>query len=144
MPIDGAAETIKVYGAKAVVPSTYTKWLPNYAYTYVFKISDNTNGWTSTVTTDPAGLFPITFDAVVAEATDATGEQTTVTTVATPSITTYQQGHTYTTNEYSKAGEKLYVQVMDNSTSPASLVDDLDEQTADAIRANNAALLTRI
>ena len=140
VPIDGAAETIKVYGAKAVVPSTYTKWLPNYAYTYVFKISDNTNGWTSTVTTDPAGLFPITFDAVVAEATDATGEQTTVTTVATPSITTYQQGHTYTTNEYSKAGEKLYVQVMDNSTSPASLVDDLDEQTADATPTDRSLL----
>ena len=132
VPIDGATETIKVYGARAVVPSTYTKWLPNYAYTYIFKISDNSNGWTSTVTTDPAGLFPITFDAVVTEATDATGEQTTVTTVATPTITTYQQGHTYETDEYDNGGEKLYVQVMDNSTSPASLVDDLDEQTSDA------------
>ena len=139
VPIDGATETIKVYGARAVVPSTYTKWLPNYAYTYIFKISDNTNGWTSTLTTDPAGLFPITFDAVVAEATDVTGEQTTITTVATPTITTYQQGHNpnkdgkviTATDEYSKAGEKLYVQVMDNSTSPASLVDDLDEQNND-------------
>ena len=125
---DGSGETINVYGAKAVVPATYTKWLPNYAYTYIFKISDNTNGWTTqTVTgTTPAGLFPITFDAVVAEATDATAEQTTITTVATPSITTYQQGHTYATNEYSKAtGKNIYVQVMDNKTVPATLVSTL-------------------
>ena len=126
---DGSGEEINIYGAKAVVPSTYTVWLPNYAYTYIFKISDNTNGWTSpdaaTDGTDP-GLFPITFDAVVAEATDATGEQTTVTTVATPSITTYQQNHAYTTNEYSIATDKnIYVQVMDNSTTPATLVTNL-------------------
>ena len=127
---DGSGETIKIYGAKAVVPSTYTKWLPNYAYTYIFKISDNTNGWTSpnasTDNTDP-GLFPITFDAVVAEATDATGEQTTITTVATPSITTYQQNHKETyPNEYSIAtGKKVYVQVMNNSTATASLVTTL-------------------
>ena len=129
VPIDGAAETIHVYGAKAVVPSTYTKWLPNYAYTYIFKISDNTNGWTTpNVTTEtPAGLFPITFDAVVAEATDATAEQKTITTVATPSITTYQQNHDIKKNEYSKAtGKNIYVQVMnnDNTTSP-SLVTNL-------------------
>ena len=123
---DGSGETIDVHGAKAVVPSTYTKWLPNYAYTYIFKISDNTNGWTNPDGTNPAGLFPITFDAVVTEATDATGEQTTVTTVATPSITTYQQGHTYATNEYSIAtGNSVYVQVMDNSTATATLVTTL-------------------
>lgn len=127
--IDNSGEEIKIYGAKAVVPSTYTKWLPNYAYTYIFKISDNTNGWTSpdasTDNTDP-GLFPITFDAVVAEATDANGEQTTITTVATPSITTYQQGHSKATNEYSIGTAKdVYVQVMDNKTSTATLVSTL-------------------
>ena len=128
VPIDGAGENIIVKGAKAVVPSTYTKWLPNYAYTYVFKISDNTNGWTGAVD-KPSGLFPITFDAVVAEVTDATGEQTTITTVATPTITTYQQGHVYSgdpltsPDEYSKAiGKNIYVQVMDNTTVPAKLV----------------------
>lgn len=134
VPIDGATETIKVKGAKAVVPSTYTKWLPNYAYTYVFKISDNTNGWTGT-TAQSKGLFPITFDAVVAEATEATGEQTTITTVATPTITTYQQGHVYTgptttPDEYSKAvGKNVYVQVMDNTVSPATLKGDLNGKT---------------
>ena len=132
VPIDGAAETIKVKGAKAVVPSTYTKWLPNYAYTYIFKISDNTNGWTGATDKDP-GLFPITFDAVVAQVNDANAEQTTVTTVATPSITTYQQGHTKANNEYSKsqtagvsgAVKDVYVQVMDNSTTTPTLIDDL-------------------
>lgn len=131
---DGSNEEIKVYGAKAVVPSTYTVWQPNYAYTYIFKISDNSNGWTSTLSSDPAGLFPITFDAVVTNFVDANAEQTTVTTVATPSITTYQQGHTKTNNEYSKsqtAGvsasvKDVYVQVMNNSGATPSLVADLN------------------
>ncbi len=121
VPIDGAAETITVKGARAVVPSTYTKWLPNYAYTYIFKISDNTNGWTGATDKD-AGLFPITFDAVVAQVYEADAEQTTVTTVATPSITTYQQGHNTGNNgaytvpdEYQNDGNKLYVKVMNNS-----------------------------
>lgn len=129
---DGSAEEIKVYGAKAVVPATYTKWLPNYAYTYIFKISDNSNGWTNTDHTK-AGLFPITFDAVVTSFVDANAEQTTVTTVATPSITTYQQGHTKTTDEYSKAQtagastdkKDLYVQVMNNSGATPALVTTL-------------------
>ena len=134
---DGSGETIKVYGAKAVVPATYTKWLPNYAYTYIFKISDNSNGWTSTAVTgdnpDPAGLFPITFDAMVASFTDANAEQTTVTTVATPSITTYQQGHDHANkDEYSKSQKAgadqtnvkdLYVQVMSTGASPALMAD---------------------
>ena len=129
VPIDGAAETITVKGAKAVVPATYTKWLPNHAYTYIFKISDNTNGWTGTGS-EPSGLFPITFDAVVAEATDATAEQATITTVATPTITTYQQGHDITKDEYSKGTAKnIYVQVMDNSAVPATLKGDLDGTT---------------
>ena len=131
---DGTNEQITVLGAKAVVPSTYTVWQPNYAYTYIFQISDNTNGWT-----DPdgvtAGLFPITFDAVVAEFTDVNAEQTTVTTVAAPSITTYQQSHAYTTNEYSKTAtgprtpkttKDVYVQVMKDG----ALVTDLNHQTA--------------
>lgn len=129
---DGSNEEIKVYGAKAVVPSTYTVWQPNYAYTYIFKITDNTNGWTSTDHTK-AGLFPITFDAVVAEVKDASGEQTTVTTVATPTITTYQQGHEHASkDEYSKStltDKDIYVQVMDNSTVPATLVADLNGTT---------------
>ena len=133
---DGSGEEIKVYGAKAVVPATYAVWQPNYAYTYIFKISDNSNGWTSTTNTDPKGLFPITFDAMVASFTDANAEQTTVTTVATPSITTYQQGHNWKEkDEYSKSQKAganttdvkdLYVQVMDNSVATPTLKGDLN------------------
>lgn len=133
---DGSNEQIKVYGAKAVVPATYTVWQPNYAYTYVFKISDNSNGWTSTDYRDPAGLFPITFDAVVTNFIDKNAEQATVTTVATPSITTYQQGHNpEDKDEYSKnqkagvstAVKDVYVQVMDNSGATPSLKGDLND-----------------
>ena len=121
---DGSGEVIKVHGAKAFVPATYTKWLPNYAYTYIFKISDATNGWTSTDKTNPAGLYPITFDAVVLDPIVATNEQTTITTVAMPSITTYQKDHAASNNEY-VAGE-IYVQVMNGST----LATDLDSKSS--------------
>ncbi len=84
---DGSNEKIKVYGATAVVPASYTAWQPNYAYTYIFKISDNTNGATSTDGTTPDGLFPITFDAVVTDVVDFNHES--ITTVSTPSVTTY-------------------------------------------------------
>lgn len=112
---DGSGEEIKVYGATAFVPAIYAAWKSNYAYTYIFKISDNTNGWTNKAdaaqnTTDPAGLYPITFDAVVLETQDYT--QSTITTVATPSITTYQKGHVNTDGEYDASKGKIYVQVM--------------------------------
>ena len=123
---DGSNETITVHGAKAVVPSTYTKWQPNYAYTYIFKISDNTNGTTDYAT---EGLTAITFDAVVADFTDVSGEQKTITTVATPSITTYQQKHDITKDEYSKATAKnIYVQV---KKADGSLAADLNGSTGD-------------
>lgn len=95
---DNSGEEIKVYGATAIVPAIYAQWKSNYAYTYIFKISDNTNGKTS-ATTDKEGLYPITFDAIVVDSEELT--QSTITTVATPSITTYQKGHDVTKNEYS-------------------------------------------
>lgn len=116
---DGSGEVITVHGAKAFIPATYTKWLPNYAYTYIFKISDATNGWTDPTGTDPAGLYPITFDAVVLDPIEATGEQTTITTVAMPSITTYQKDHAASNDEY-VAGD-IYVQVMNGSTLATNL-----------------------
>ena len=125
--LDGSGEVIHVYGATAYVPAIYAAWKSGYAYTYIFKISDNTNGWTHKVDaatgSDPAGLYPITFDAVVAETQDYT--QSTITTVATPSITTYQKGHDYTANEYNAAKGAIYVQVMDNA---ATLKSDLNEK----------------
>lgn len=85
---DGSKEEIKVYGAKAVIPASYTQWQPNFAYTYIFKISDNTNGATSP-DAPKDGLFPITFDAVVADIDNVDFNQETITTVSTPSVTTY-------------------------------------------------------
>lgn len=88
---DQSGETIKVTGATAAIPAAFSKWEANTRYTYLFKISDNTNGYTGN---DPnkAGLYPITFDAAVKETTDAMHKEGTVTTVSTPSITTYQDG----------------------------------------------------
>lgn len=115
---DGSGEEINVYGAKAIVPAVYAQWKSNYAYTYVFKISDKTNGKTGLKDGDPEGLFPITFDAMITDVQN--GNQATVTTVATPSITTYQEGHDpKATNEYS-AGHPIYVMVIGDDGKAAS------------------------
>lgn len=83
--LDGSKEQIHVKGATATIPAKYLCWRPNYAYTYIFKISDNTNGSTGG-DGDPAGLYPITFDASVvvtengnAEFISAMGESTITT-----------------------------------------------------------------
>lgn len=86
---DFSGETIKVTGATAAIPAAYSKWEPNTRYTYLFKISENTNGTTGG-SDDPAGLYPITFNAAVTEMTDKT--EGTTTTFTAPSITTYQKG----------------------------------------------------
>ena len=84
---DGSGETINVKGAKATIPAAYTKWEANKAYTYLFKITKDTNGTTGP--DGPEGLYPITFDAVVVDVADAfVGTETTVT---TPSITVAQK-----------------------------------------------------
>lgn len=82
---DDSGETIEVTGATAAIPAAYSKWEANTRYTYLFKISDKTNGYTGDDETK-TGLYPITFDAVVKDE-----KQGTITTVATPSITTYQE-----------------------------------------------------
>lgn len=89
---DDSGETIHVKGATAAIPAAFSKWDVNTRYTYIFKISQNTNGTTGDPS-DPnpeVGLYPITFDAVVTDMTDKT--HGTITTVTTPSITTYQAG----------------------------------------------------
>lgn len=111
---DLSGETIQVTGATAAIPAAFSKWEANTRYTYLFKISDNTNGTTGDPTNpdDPAGLYPITFDAVVQDV-----EQGTTTTVATPSITTYQEGSVVgNTIEY-KTGKPIYATVYDQATS---------------------------
>ena len=105
-------EVIKVTGATAAIPAAFSKWEANTRYTYLFKISDNTNGTTDPTDPNvPAGLFPITFAAVVKDVA-----QGTTTTVATPSITTYQKGSVVgNTIEY-KTDEPIYATVADETT----------------------------
>ena len=105
---DGSGETIDVTGATAKVPAEFASWKSGYAYTYIFKISQNTNGVTNP-SAGPAGLYPITFDAVVTETED--GVQETITTVSTPSITTYAKGKVVTANDEYTAGSNIYVMV---------------------------------
>mgnify|MGYP004504346603 CR=1 FL=1 len=104
-------EPIKVTGATAAIPAAYSKWEANTRYTYLFKISDNTNGTTGTPGTDIPGLYPITFDAVVTDMTDKT--HGTITTVTTPSITTYQAGSVTDNGIEYKSGTAIDVTVTD-------------------------------
>lgn len=110
---DGSGETIKVTGATAAIPAAYSKWEANTRYTYLFKISENTNGTTGDPNNpkDPAGLYPITFDAVVKDE-----KQGTTTTVATPSITTYQEGSVVDNTIKYVANKKIYVTVTESTS----------------------------
>ena len=132
-----SGETIHVYGAKAVVPSMYMTWNPNYAYTYLFKISDNTNGQTSTTQRTPLGLFPITFDALTVATTDG-AQVGTITPVSTPAITTYQNGSvsdagiTYAT---ATTTQPIYITVNTDGTL-ATLTEKIKLYKLDAADAN--------
>ena len=102
---DISGETIEVTGATAAIPAAYSKWDVNTRYTYLFKISQNTNGYTGD-DHNKAGLYPITFAAAVKKSTDAM--QGTVTTVSTPSITTYQESSVSETSVEYKTGKAIY------------------------------------
>lgn len=118
-------ETIKVKQAKATIPTQYTQWKENFAYTYLFKISDNTNGTTGTPKNpedptepwdpadprDPEGLYAITFDACVINAEDGlsqAGVQELIASLTTPSINTYAKGIVATANSEYVAGDIYY------------------------------------
>ncbi len=70
-----AGEPIKVTNATAEVPASFLKWKPGYAYTYIFKISDQTNATIGSLT----GLYPITFDALAI--VDGTGKEEEISTI---------------------------------------------------------------
>ena len=102
---EDTGEKISVDYKTVEVPKQYCQWKSNYAYTYLFKISDKS-----------AELYPITFDAVVVEAT--TGNQETITTVDEPSITTYVKGKT-ASDEYA-GGDVIYAFAQDGTTTEMS------------------------
>lgn len=118
---DGSGEEITVDNATAVVPAEFAQWQPNFAYTYIFKISDMTNGSTGVDENDQivTGLTPITLDAVVVNSED-NGIQETITTVSEPSITTYSEGKVVTVNNEYNVGAPIYV-VVNNGTSNVTL-----------------------
>lgn len=107
---DHSGEEIHVKGATAAIPAAFSKWKANTRYTYLFKISQNTNGTTGDPD-DPAGLYPITFDTYVTDMTDKT--HGTITTVTTPSITTYQAGSVTDNGIEYKSGTAIDVTVTD-------------------------------
>lgn len=118
--LDKSGEQIHVKGATATIPAKYLCWRPNYAYTYIFKISDNTNGSTGGAD-DPAGLYPITFDASVvvtengnAEFISAMGESNITTFAVKDGV--YQHDKADYEN-----GSDLYATVVDKDKSTVTL-----------------------
>lgn len=111
---DGEGETIEVKNARVVIPAEYLKWKPNFAYTYIFKISNNTNGTTGKdpdnpdehgEDDDPEGLHPISFDAIAVDVTDGNFED--IATVSTNNVITYSKNSTLA-GDY-KGGSDIYV-----------------------------------
>jgi len=99
----GTGETIEVTDKTAEIPANYLKWKPGFAYTYIFKITDD-------------ALYPITFDAI--EVVDGDGVAEYITTVSNPSITTFgvkESKYTAEKNEY-EAGSDIYATIMDGSS----------------------------
>lgn len=99
-PVTG--ETIEITDKTAEIPAQYLQWKPGYAYTYIFKITDD-------------NLYPITFDAVEILAEDGSAEY--ITTVTEPSITTFGvKGGKYVAgkDEY-EAGSDIYATFMKGS-----------------------------
>ena len=117
---EDTGEKISVGYRTAEVPAEYCQWKSNYAYTYLFKITDKS-----------ADLYPITFDAVVE--TEDNGNQETITEVSDKtnlvSITTYGIGtdnKVITGKDEYTAGSTIYASVVDNATTVTK--DDLDDR----------------
>ena len=117
------------------VPAEYCQWKPNYAYTYLFKISDKS-----------AELYPITFDALVVA--EETGNQETITTmdgdtyITTIGKRTTTTGSTSTTtivngsNEYLK-GDVIYATVYENNSLVTLLTSNVQLYTVTTTDATN-------
>ena len=104
-PVTG--ETIEITDATAEIPAKYLQWKPGFAYTYIFKITDDK-------------LYPITFDAVEVLAEDGNVEY--ITTVTEPSITTYAKASNVITDYEYLSGSNIYVTVMEGSAAQSLTV----------------------
>lgn len=109
---EDTGEKIVVNDKTVTVPHEYCQWKPNFAYTYLFKITDKS-----------ADLYPITFDAVVVE--NETGKQETITTVDEPSWTVFAtdaDGKAYKTisNEFAE-NDVIYATLLKSDGSIAEL-----------------------
>ena len=121
---EDTGEKIEVTDKDVTVPAEYCQWKPNYAYTYLFKISDQS-----------ADLYPITFDACVVE--DETGKQETITELGGDTKSTSITTFAYDANskkivesdkgEY-PAGSEIYATVLEGSSNIT-----LDATTSNAI-----------
>ena len=121
----GSGEVITVSNKTAIVPKAYMTWKPNYAYTYLFKITDDQ-------------LTPITLDAVVID--DQEGHQETITTIPNGdtdvSITTFgiKDGkYSYEKNEY-ETGYDIHASFADTKANANPVV--LTPQLTEATKAN--------
>ena len=102
---EDTGEKISVDYKTVEVPAQYCQWKSNYAYTYLFKITDKS-----------AELYPITFDACVVES--ETGNQETITEVGEPSITTFavKDGKIVTGKDEYEDGNTIYATIVEGSS----------------------------
>lgn len=111
--ISTTGEKITVTDATVHVPKDYCNWEANKHYTYIFRITKNSNGSTATTTPDPTdpevptvnALYPIVFDNCVVEdwATEDTEWNITEGNTAIPY-------HNITLSKYSvNAGEDITI-----------------------------------
>ena len=155
--LDGVGAPIQVKGASAVVPVSYALWKPNFAYTYIFKISDKTNGTTgdNTNPVDPdnpnpnpnpgvdPGLYPITFDATVSSVEDYKQETITgVTALGGDAITTYSATSDVTNAGEYKVGEELTVSSISHGEWKVAY--SATEPTEQSVTDNNTYTFTSI
>jgi hypothetical protein len=149
--VDGVGAPIYVKGASAVVPAAYAQWKPNYAYTYIFKISDKTNGTTGEPDPTPddpdnpnpgpepddQGLYPITFDATVSSFEDYQQETITgITYRGGDAITTYSKTSDVTNNNEYKVGETIVVSSISRGRWAVAYT-DVEPTTEQMVAANN-------
>ena len=66
--IDGSGEYINMKNAMAQIPAQYTKWEPNHAYTYIFKMYEITSSYTRSLDE----YYHIKLDSVVVESLGST------------------------------------------------------------------------